>query len=288
MKGIILAAGRATRLYPITKGICKHLFPVYNKPMIYYPLSTLMLAGIRDILIITTPQDRGNFYNLMGDGSHVGINISYVIQEKPAGIAQAFLLGEKFIGKDNISLILGDNIFYGDRLSHLLQEAPARKKGATIFVYQVADPQRYGVATFDRRMKVTSLMEKPDRPRSDWAVTGLYFYDNNVIDIARKLKPSSRGELEITDINKVYLKRNDLRVQTLGRGFAWLDTGTYNSLIDASLFIKTIEERQGFMIGSVEEIAWRMGFITARQLYRLGAKVRTSYGHYLQRIAKHG
>lgn len=288
MKGIILAGGRATRLFPITKGVCKQLLPVYNKPMIYYPLSTLMLAGIKDILIITTPTDQYNFTNLLGDGSHLGIHISYAIQERASGIAQAFLIGEDFIGKDNVCLVLGDNIFHGDKLTRLLQQAKSRKSGASVFAYQVADPKRYGVVSFNKNNKATSIVEKPNNPRSDWAVTGLYFYDNSVITIAKSLKPSARGELEITDVNQTYLKRRKLNVQLLGRGYAWLDTGTYDSLIDASVFIKTIEERQGMMVGSVEEIAYRMRFISARQLSKLGASYKTTYGHYLQRIAKHG
>lgn len=287
MKGIILAGGKATRLYPITKGLCKQLLPVYNKPMVYYPLSTLMLAGIRDILIISTRHDVDNFRNLFGAGADLGIHISYAVQDVPNGIAQAFIIGQEFIGKDPVCLVLGDNIFYGDKLTTILASAGKRSSGGTVFAYQVADPQRYGVVTFDKRMKATSIIEKPKNPRSDWAVTGLYFYDNRVIDIAKSLKPSARGELEITDVNRVYLKKNKLHVELLGRGFAWLDTGTYDSLIEASMFIKTIEERQGMMIGSVEEIAYRMGFISAKKLHQLGTSYRTTYGHYLQKVARH-
>ena len=286
MKGIILAGGKATRLYPITKSICKQLLPVYNKPMIYYPLSTLMLGGIQDILVISTSNDIESFKNLLGDGGHLGIRINYAIQPKPEGIAQAFLIGENFIGKDSVCLILGDNIFYGDKLTYLLAQAISMKSGAKVFAYQVADPKRYGVVTFDKNKKVTSIMEKPKNPKSDWAVTGLYFYDNQVINIAKKLRPSQRGELEITDINKIYLKHGKLKVELLGRGFAWLDTGTYDSLIDAAVFIKTIEERQGLMIGSVEEIAYRKKFINAHQLYQLGRSYNTTYGKYLQKTAK--
>lgn len=286
MKGIILAGGRATRLYPITKGVCKQLLPVYDKPMIYYPLSVLMLAGIRQILIISTPQDIQNFQNLFGDGGHLGLDISYAIQPEPQGIAHAFVIGEDFIGKDCVSLVLGDNIFYGDKLTILLKEAVSLKKGSTVFAYYVKDPQRYGVVTFDRDSKATSIVEKPKKPKSNWVVTGLYFYDRQVVEIAKKLKPSSRGEMEITDINRIYLKRDQLKVKLLGRGYAWLDTGTYDSLIDASIFIKTIEERQGLKIGCVEEIAYRMGFITSRHLVKLAQSIHTSYGDYLRDIMK--
>jgi glucose-1-phosphate thymidylyltransferase len=254
--------------------------------MIYYPLSVLMLAGIRQILIISTPQDMQNFRNLFGDGGHLGLDISYTVQPQPLGIAHAFVIGEDFIGKDCVSLVLGDNIFYGDKLTILLKEAVSLKKGATVFAYYVKDPQRYGVVTFDQDSKVTSIVEKPQKPKSNWAVTGLYFYDRQVVEIAKKLKPSSRGELEITDINRIYLERDQLKVKLLGRGYAWLDTGTYDSLIDASIFIKTIEERQGLKIGCVEEIAYRMGFITGRHLTKLAQLIHTSYGDYLRDITK--
>ena len=287
MKGIILAGGRATRLYPITKGVCKQLLPVYDKPMIYYPLSVLMLAGIREILIISTAQDIPNFKNLFGDGKDLGLNISYEIQPRPGGIAQAILIGERFIGKDGVSLILGDNIFYGDKLTEFLRESASVKGGASVFAYNVKDPQRYGVITFDKDLKATSIVEKPQTPQSNWAVTGLYFYDNHVIEIAKSLKPSPRGELEITDVNKVYLQMGKLRVKLLGRGYAWLDTGTYDSLIDASVFIKTIEDRQGLKIGCIEEIAYRNGFITADQLSEIAGTIHTSYGDYLRQIVQY-
>ena len=286
MNGIILAGGRATRLYPITRGVCKQLLPVYNKPMVYYPLSILMLAGIRDILIISTPLDIHNFEKLFGDGKELGLRINYAVQKEPKGIAQAFLVGEKFIGNSPVCLILGDNIFYGDKLTNLLREAVSHKQGAVVFAYNVNDPQRYGVVTFDKNQKVTSIVEKPKAPRSNWAVTGLYFYDNEVISIAKKLKPSARGELEITDVNKAYFKKGKLQVKLLGRGFAWLDTGTYDSLIDASVFIKTIEDRQGLKIGCIEEIAYRMGYINAAQLRKLAKEIKTDYGEYLKRCIK--
>ena len=286
MKGIILAGGRATRLYPITKGVCKQLLPVYDKPMVYYPLSVLMLAGIRNILIIATPNDMPVFKNIFGDGEKLGLQISYASQLEPRGIAHAFLIAENFIGKDCVSLVLGDNIFYGDKLTILLKEAVSLQKGAAVFAYYVKDPQRYGVVTFDQDSKVTSIVEKPKNSKSNWAVTGLYFYDRQVVQIAKKLKPSPRGELEITDINRIYLKRGQLKVKLLGRGYAWLDTGTYDSLIDASIFIKTIEERQGLKIGCVEEIAYRKGFITGRHLLKLAQSIHTSYGDYLRDITK--
>jgi len=285
VKGIILAGGKATRLYPITKGICKQLLPVYNKPMIYYPLSVLMLAGIKDILIISTPSDLGRFKNLFKDGSSLGLNISYAAQEKSAGIAEAFLIGEEFIGKDNVCLILGDNIFFGDKLTKYLKEAKAMKKGASVFAYTVKDPERYGVVTFNDKFKATSIAEKPKRPKSSWAITGLYFYDNNVVKIAKSLKPSKRGELEITDINKAYLKKGKLNVKLLGRGFAWLDTGTYDSLINAAIFIKTLEDRQGMKVGCVEEIAYRSRFINSSQLLKISRSIKTDYGKYLKEIA---
>ena len=287
MKGIILAGGKATRLYPITIAVCKQLLPVYDKPMIYYPLSVLMLAGIREILIISTPQDIPNFQRIFGDGSHLGLKISYAVQPEPKGIAQAFLIGEKFIGKQPVSLILGDNIFYGGNLINLVKQAASIKQGATIFAYSVNDPERYGVITFNKNFKATSIFEKPKNPKSHWAVTGLYSYDHTVVSIVKKLKPSKRGELEITDVNKAYLRRGKLNVKLLGRGYAWLDTGTYNSLIDASVFIKTIEERQGLKIGCIEEIAYRSGYITRHELLKLANAINTSYGDYLKRIANY-
>jgi len=286
MKGIILAGGRATRLYPITKGVCKQLLPVYNKPMVYYPLSTLMLAGLRDILIISTPEDIPRFKDLLGDGKDIGIKLSYVVQKEPKGIAESFIIGEKFIKKDNVCLILGDNIFYGQDLARLLKKAAGQKSGALIFGYYVKDPQRYGVIEFDENNNVTSIKEKPKRPKSNWAVSGLYFYDSNVVNIAKNLKPSQRGELEITDINREYLRAGKLKVKLLGRGYAWLDTGTYDSLIGASIFIKTIEERQGLKIGCVEEIAYRMGYINKKQLALLAKEINTSYGDYLLKIVR--
>jgi len=286
MKGIILAGGRATRLYPVTKAVCKQLLPVYDKPMVYYPLSTLMLAGIKDILIISSPEALPRFRDLLGNGRHLGINLSYAEQARPAGIAEAFIVGEKFIGKDNVCLILGDNIFNGPALSALLQEAARQKQGATIFGYYVKDPQRYGVIELDKNCKAVSLEEKPKKPKSNFAVTGIYFYDNDVVRVAKNLKPSKRAELEITDVNKEYLKRKRLKVKLMGRGYAWLDTGTYDSLIDAAMFIKTIEDRQGLLIGSIEEVAFRMGFISARQLEKLSRDIPTAYGDYLKNIAK--
>ena len=286
MKGIILAGGRATRLYPITKGVCKQLLPVYNKPMVYYPLSTLMLAGLRDILIISTPEDIPRFKDLLGGGKDLGIKLSYAVQKDPKGIAESFIIGEKFIKKDNVCLILGDNIFYGQDLARLLKKAAGQKSGALIFGYYVKDPQRYGVIEFDENNNVTSIKEKPKRPKSNWAVSGLYFYDSNVVNIAKNLKPSQRGELEITDINREYLRAGKLKVKLLGRGYAWLDTGTYDSLIGASIFIKTIEERQGLKIGCVEEIAYRMGYINKKQLVLLAKEINTSYGDYLLKIVR--
>ncbi len=284
MRGIILAGGKATRLYPITKGVCKQLLPVYDKPTIYYPLSVLMLAGIKEILIISTPQALQRFKDLLNDGSDLGVKISYERQLRPRGIAESFIIGEDFIGKDNVCLILGDNIFFGHGLPDLLRETVAQKVGATIFGYYVKEPQMYGVIEFDRDNNVISIEEKPEKPKSNWVVTGLYFYDNDVIKIAKSLKPSQRNELEITDINNVYLKIRKLKVRLLGRGYAWLDTGTYESLIDASIFIKTIEERQGLKIGCIEEIAYRMGYIDSKQLERLAKQLNTSYGRYLVKI----
>ncbi len=286
MKGIILAGGKATRLYPITRGITKHLLPIYDKPMIYYPLSVLMLSGIKDILIISTPKDTPRLKDVLGDGKELGVHFSYTEQEAPKGIAESFLIGEDFIGKDKVCLVLGDNIFYGGNLSEKLTEARSLKQGAYIFGYYVKEPQRYGVVSFDKNLSAVSIEEKPARPRSQWAVTGLYFYDNDVVKIAKKIKPSVRGELEITDVNNAYLRKGKLKVKLLGRGYAWLDTGTYDSLIDASLFIKTIEERQGLKIGCIEEIAYRMGFINKQQLVRLGKSIHTSYGEYILKVAK--
>ncbi len=286
MKGIILAGGKATRLYPVTRAVCKQLLPVYDKPLIYYPLSVLMLAGIKEILIISTPKDIGNFEALFGNGKELGLSISYRVQPEPKGIAQAFLLGEDFIGKDRVALVLGDNIFYGDKLSELLKEAAA-EDGAAVFAYKVRDPERYGVISFDPRGKPLAIIEKPKVPPSDWAVTGLYFFDHDVVDIARKLKPSARGELEISDLNQVYLKRKKLSVKFFGRGVAWLDTGTSDSLLDASLFIRIIEERQGLKIGCIEEVAYRMGFINAKQLLKLAGDMKTPYGDYLKRVLSH-
>ena len=286
MKGIILAGGKATRLYPITKAVCKQLLPVYDKPMIYYPLSTLMLAGIKKILIISTPWDLSRFKDLLGDGSSLGIDISYAEQAKPKGIADSFIIGDKFIGKEKVCLILGDNIFYGDNLTGILKEVSGIQEGAVIFGYYVRDPKRYGVIEFDKKCKVVSIKEKPNTPESNWAVTGLYFYDNDVIKIAKSLKPSPRGEIEITDVNNEYLKKRKLKVKLLNRGYAWLDTGTHDSLINASMFIKTIEERQGLKIGCVEEVAYRMGYITARQLGKLADSISWNYGDYLKRILK--
>ena len=287
MKGIILAGGKATRLYPITKGTCKQLLPVYDKPMIYYPLSSLMLAGIRDILIISTPENVPNFKNIFGDGQSVGLNISYKEQLTPAGLAQAFILGEDFIGSDHVCMILGDNIFHGDRLGPLFKEAIASKKGGTIFAYTVAHPERYGIIEFDKKKNPKRVVEKPKKPKSNWAVTGIYFFDSHVVEIAKQVKPSARNELEITDVINTYMKKGDCEVIFMGRGMAWLDTGTYDSLIDASLFIKIIEDRQGLKIGCVEEIAYREGFISEKQLLKLAKGYKTSYGSYLRKAIKY-
>lgn len=284
MKGIILAGGRATRLYPITKGVCKQLLPVYDKPMIYYPLAVLMLAGIKDVLIISTPEALPQFNVLLGDGNDYGITISYKEQDEPRGIAEAFIIGDDFIGSEKVCLVLGDNLFFGHRLSEMLKQAVNQKQGATVFSYYVSDPERYGVIEFDEERNVTSIEEKPRVPKSNWAVTGLYFYDSQVVGIAKSIKPSPRGELEITDLNNVYLERKLLKVSLLGRGYAWLDTGTYNSLIDASMFIRTVEERQGLKIGCIEEIAYRMGFISRKQLTKLANEFKTGYGEYLFKI----
>lgn len=283
-KGIILAGGSGTRLQPITKGVCKQLLPVYDKPMIYYPLSILMLSGIRDILIISTPKDLPRFQDLFGNGQQLGLSISYKIQAEPRGIAEAFIIGADFIGKDPVCLILGDNIFYGHNFTRILSSAAQRTEGATIFAYYVKNPQQYGVIEIGGDKKVLSIEEKPAQPKSNWVVTGLYFYDNTVVEIAQGLEPSARQEIEITDVNNVFLSKGALHVELLGRGFAWLDTGTYDSLIDASLFIKTIEERQGFKIGCVEEIAYTQGYISAQQLKELANGIRTSYGEYLMGV----
>lgn len=284
MKGILLAGGKATRLYPITKVICKQMLPIYDKPMVYYPLSVLMLAGIRDILLISTPKDITRFKDLLGNGRELGINISYAVQQAPKGIAESFIIAEKFIKDDNVCLVLGDNIFYGNELGELLKDASSLNCGATIFGYYVNNPGRYGVIEFDKNHEVVSIAEKPRRPKSNWVVSGLYFYDNAVVKIAKQIKPSSRGELEITDVNNEYIKNGKLKVKLLGRGYAWLDTGTYESLIDASVFIKTIEERQGLKIGCVEEIAYRMGYINKSELEKLAKQINTSYGEYLKSL----
>ncbi len=286
MKGIILSGGSGTRLYPLTKSISKQIIPIYDKPMIYYPLSTLMLANIREILIISTPHDIGLYKNLLGDGHELGLDISYEIQPSPDGLAQAFIIGEKFVGNDNVCMILGDNLFYGYGMSQMLQEAAAIKDGATIFCYWVKDPNRYGVAEFDINNNVLSLEEKPEKPKSNYAVTGLYFYSNDVVAKAKSLKPSPRGELEITDLNKLFLDEKRLKVKLMGRGMAWLDTGTHQSLLDASNYIATIEKRQGLKIACIEEIAYRKGFIDKKQLLNLADKLKKNqYGEYLFSIA---
>ncbi|AGS61780.1 glucose-1-phosphate thymidylyltransferase [Proteus mirabilis ATCC 29906] len=282
MKGIILAGGSGTRLHPITKGVSKQLLPIYDKPMIYYPLSVLMLAGIRDILIITTPDDLTSFQRLLGDGSAFGVHLQYKVQPSPDGLAQAFILGDEFIGDEHCCLVLGDNIYFGQGFSPKLKQVAQRQRGATVFGYQVMDPERFGVVEFDDDFKVLSIEEKPQQPKSNWAVTGLYFYDNRVVDFAKKVKPSVRGELEITSINQMYLECGELNVELLGRGFAWLDTGTHDSLIEASTFVQTVEKRQGFKVACLEEIAWRNGWLTDEQV-RESAKslAKTGYGRYL-------
>ncbi|MCD2338592.1 MULTISPECIES: glucose-1-phosphate thymidylyltransferase RfbA [Bacillus] len=286
MKGIILAGGSGTRLYPLTQIVSKQLLPIYDKPMIYYPLSVLMLAGIREILIISTPQDINKFEQMLGDGSKYGITLSYTVQPYPEGIAQAFIIAEEFIGNDNVALILGDNIFYGHGLTELLEKAVKKKRGATVFGYYVNDPERFGVVEFDSKKHVINIMEKPKEPKSNYAVTGLYFYDKRVIEIAKTIKPSSRGELEITDINKEYLKMGELEVELLGRGYAWLDTGTHESLLEAAQFIETIEKRQSLKVACLEEIAFKKKYITKQQLLQIANSVKENqYSRYLLRVA---
>jgi glucose-1-phosphate thymidylyltransferase len=285
MKGIILAGGSGTRLYPLTKGISKQLLPIYDKPMIYYPLSVLMLSGIRDILIITTPEDQSGFIRTLGDGSSFGINLTYAVQPNPDGLAQAFIIGEEFIGNDNVCLLLGDNIFWGQGFTPILRRVAEKQNGATVFGYQVNDPERFGVVEFDNKKNVVSLEEKPKNPKSNFAITGLYFYDNSVVEMAKRVKPSDRGELEITTLNQMYLEQGNLSVETLGRGFAWLDTGTYESLLEAAMFVETIEKRQGYKVACLEEIAYNQGWITVDEVMSSASVLnKNSYGKYLSKL----